>query len=184
MKSTKQRITLCCILFITLLSCTQQTLDFDQFDELKAEPVIEASILYIEVPERVINLTDQTDFFAQDFNFDAFSSDFFAERVIEGTVTYEVENATSKALEVTVEFLDESGAILDSEFFEIGPAPPARTIQRELVYGGTGRSIDIIKNTSSIRVSAVNLGGTATTSPFPNANVTLKSKGEFKLSVI
>ncbi|MDB4292385.1 hypothetical protein N9954_03200, partial [Maribacter sp.] len=120
MESTKQLISLCCIFFITLVSCTQQTLNFDQIDNLKAEPVLEASIIYIEVPERVINLVDDTNFFTQDFNFDAFSSDFFAERVIEGTVTYEVENTTSKALEVSIEFVDESGAVLDTEDFAIG----------------------------------------------------------------
>lgn len=183
MESIKRIIALYCVFFSMLISCTQQTLNFDQIDDLKAEPEIEASIVYIEAPERIINLATQTNFFTGDFNFDAFSSDFFAERVIEGTVTYVVENTTSKALEVTVEFLDESGTVLDTEEFSIGPAPTA-ILQREIAYGGSGRSIDIIKNTSSIRVSAENLGGTATTSNFPNPMVTLKSKGKFKLSVL
>lgn len=184
MEFTKKLFIISCVFFGMLISCTQQTLNFDQVDDLIAEPVMEASILYVEAPERIINQATETNFFAQDFNFDAFSSDFFAERVIEGTVTYEVENATSKALEVTIDFLSESGEVLDTEFFEIGPAPPARILQREIPYGGQGRSIDILINTSSIRVSAENLGGTATTSPFPNANITLKSKGKFKLSVL
>ena len=183
MESTKRIIALCCVIFSTLISCTQQTLNFDQIDDLKAEPVLEASILYIEAPERIINLATQTTFFTDEFNFDAFSSDFFAERVIEGSITYVIENTTTKALEVTVEFLDDSGAVLDTEDFSISP-PPMGILERETGYGGTGRNIDIIKNTSSIRVSVENLGGTATTSNFPNPRVTLKSKGKFKLSVL
>ena len=183
MRSNKHVIALCWVVFCTLVSCTQQTLDFDQFDDLKAEPVLEASIIYIEVPERIINLATETNFFTEDFNFDAFSADLFAERVIEGTVTYVIENTTTKTLNITVEFLDESGAVLDTENFSTNP-PPSPALEFERAEGGTGRSIDIIKNLSSIRVSAENLGGTATTSVFPDPKVTLKSKGKFKLSVL
>ncbi len=182
MKLTKQLVVCCSIFFVLLFSCSD-SLNFDQADSLVAEPELEASLLYIEAPERIINLATATNFFVQDFNFDAFSSDFFAERVIEGTVTYEVENTTSKELEVTVEFLDESGVILDTEIFAVEAAPTA-VLEREIAYGGTGRSIDIIINTSSIRVSAENLGDTMSTSIFPDPKVTLKSKGKFKLSVI
>ena len=183
MESAKHAIVLCCVFFSTLISCTTQTLDFNQANDLIAEPEIEASIIYVEVPERVINLVEDRDFFSQDFNFDAFSSDIFADRVIEGTVTYVIENTTSKQLEITIEFLDEAGTVLDTEFFTIPQAPTA-TLQREIFYGASGRSIDIIKNTSSIRVSAINFGGTATTSTFPNPIVTLKSSGKFKVSLI
>lgn len=183
MKLTKQIIVLCGYLLVLLSSCSD-TLDFDQADTFVAEPEVEASLLYIEAPERVINLATASNFFAQNFNFDAFSSDFFAERVIEGTVTYVVENTTSKELEVTVEFLDEAGTVLDTEIFAVDPAPTA-VLQREIAYGGTGRSLDIIRNTSSIRVSAENvLGDTTSTSNLPDPKVTLKSKGKFKLSVI
>lgn len=183
MKLMKQSLAFCSIFFVLLSACSD-SLNFDQADSLKLEPEIEASILYIEAPERTINLGTATSFFSQDFNFDAFSSDFFAERVLEGSVTYVVENTTSKQLEVVVEFLDDSGVVLDTELFMVEPAPPVDILEREIAYGGTGRSIDIIKNTSSIRVNAENLGDTTSTSGIPDAKVTLKSKGKFKLSVL
>lgn len=183
MKLTKQITMLCSIFFLLLGSCSDP-LDFDQAKTLTAEPDFEASLLYVEVPERSINLATATNFFVQNLNFDAFNSNFFADRVIEGSVTYVIENTTSKALEVTIEFLDESAAVLDAETFTLDPEPTA-VIEREILYGGTGRSLDIIKNTSSIQIRAENvLGDNTSTSSLPDPKVTLKSKGRFKLSVI
>ena len=182
MKMTRQIMALSAI-FLVLLSSCSEAVDFDQADDLIAEPEVEASILYIEVPERIINLAPAASFFSQDFNFDAFSDDLFAERVIEGTVTYEVENTTSKELLVVVQFLDAGDAVLDTETFMVDPAPTS-ILQTEIVYGPSGRSIDIIKNTSSIRVSAENLGDNTSISTLPDPLVTLKSKGKFRLSLI
>jgi len=182
MKLTKQSIILCGIFFTTLFSCSD-SLDFNQAELLTLEPEVEASLLYIEAPERIINLATESNFFTQNFNFDAFSADFFADRVIDGTVTYEVANTTSKELIVTVEFLAESGLILDTEIFTVDSAPTT-TLVREIAYGGTGRNIDIIKSTSSIQVSAENvLDDTTSTSGIPDAKVALRSKGKFKLKV-
>ncbi len=182
MKMTRRIMALSAV-FLALLGSCSEAVDFDQADDLIAEPEVEASILYIEVPERIINLTTGASFFFQDFNFDAFSDDLFAERVIEGTVTYEVENTTSKELVVTVQFLDTGGSVLDTETFMVAPAPTS-ILQTDIIYGPSGRSIDIIKNTSSIRVSAENLGDTTSVSTLPDPLVTLKSKGKFTLSLI
>ena len=183
MKLTKHSVIVIAVFFGLFSSCSD-SLNFNQAEDLIAEPEIEASLLYIETPERIINLATASNFITQDFNFDAFSSNFFAERVIEGTVTYVVENTTSKELVVTVQFLDESGTVLDTEVFSVAAAP-TEILEVEIPYGGTGRSIDIIKNTSSIQVTGENVtGDTTSTSGVPDAKVTLKSKGKFKLSII
>ncbi len=154
--------------------------DFNQYDDISLRPIYEASILYVEAPERLINEVTTTNFFSQDFNFDAFSEPFFAERVLDGIIIYELENTTSKALDVIVEFLDEGGNILDTEAFQLEPAPTAR-LRREIAYGEAGRNLDIITNTSTIRVSATNLGDTTSTSNLPDPMVTLKSSGKFRV---
>lgn len=170
------------VVFSALFLCCSEKQDFDQYQALSLEPIIEASILYVEAPERAINLVTQNTFYTRDFNFDAFSDNIFSERVIEGTVVYEVENTTSKALDIVVEFLDAAGGVLDTESFSVAPAPTA-VLQREIFYGPGGRSIDIIKNTSSIRVSALNLGDNTSTSSLPDPKVTLKSSGQFRVRV-
>ncbi|NNE77876.1 MAG: hypothetical protein HKN31_12480, partial [Pricia sp.] len=167
------------LLFAMLSSCVEEQ-DFGQFDQLEATPTLEGSMLYIEAPEYLINQTGAADVFSQNFNFDAFSSDLFAERVIDGTVTFIVENTTSKELAITVEFLDEAGNVLDTENFAIEPAPTAE-LQRDIAYGPAGRSIDIIKNTSSLRTTATNLGDTSSTSSLPEPKIILKSSGKFRV---
>jgi hypothetical protein len=177
MKSIK--VVLYLVMLLILGSCSERQ-DFTQYDDISLTPTYEASILYMEAPERLINQVTTTNFFTQDFNFDAFSEPFFAERVLDGIVIYEVQNTTSKALDIVVEFLDEAGNTLDMETFRIDPAPTA-VLRREIAYGNSGRSLDIVRNTSTIRVSATNLGDNTSTSSLPDPLVTLKSSGQFRL---
>lgn len=167
-------------LFLVLFGSCVERQDFNQYDNLSLTPTYEASILYMEVPERLINELVTNTFFTQDFNFDAFSEPFFAERVLDGFVIYEVENTTSKALNIIVEFLDEGGAILDMETFQLDPAPTA-VLRREIAYGDSGRNLDIVRNTSTIRISASNMGDNTSTSSLPNPLVNLKSSGKFRI---
>lgn len=165
--------------FAIASSCAEKQ-DFDQLDDLDITPTSEASLLYIEAPERIINEVSGTNFYSQTFNFDAFSEEFFADNILDGIITYEVENTTSKPLDITFEFLDDSGNSLDSENFTVNAAPTA-IIQREIAYGPAGRSLDIIRNTSAIRVSATNLGDNTSVSSLPNPTIYLRSSAKFRL---
>ena len=164
----------------TLAGCSEKQ-DFDQFDDLDITPTVEASIIYIESPENLINLASGVNFFTGDFNFDAFNEDFIAERVLEGLVVYELENTTSKPIDVSFQFLDEAGNILDTESFSIPPAPTA-VLRREVAYGGaSGRSIDIIANTSAIRVNATNQGDSSSVSSLPDPKIILRSSAQLRI---
>ncbi len=166
--------------FCLLASCAEPQ-DFSQFDDLEITPVVEGSILYVESPESVINQIEGINFITQDFNFDAFSEDFVAERTIDGVVIYEVENTTSKRLNIMVEFLDEAETVLDTEIFAVDPAPTS-ILRREISYGGaSGRSIDIIRNTSSLRVGAENLGDNSTTSILPDPKIILRTSAKLRI---
>ena len=160
-----------------VISCVED-IDADQFDELALTPTYEASLLSVEASEELINQVTGNTVFSNNFNFDAFNSNVFADRVIEGTITYVIENTTSKELEITVEFLDDGDAILDTEVFTVQPAPTI-ILQREIVYGPSGRSIDIVTNLSSIRVSAENLGDDMSISSESDPMISLKSSGKF-----
>ena len=179
MKRILQIVFVMLLLFCGNISCTEE-LDFNQFDDLEATPTYEGGILYLEAEEDLINLISGSDVFSQNFNFDAFSSDIFADRVLDGTITFVVENTTSKELAIIVELLDEGDNVTDTEVFSIQPAPTA-IIQREIAYGDSGRSIDIIKTLSTIRVTATNLGDNTSVSNLPDPLITLKSSGKFRL---
>lgn len=172
-------ILLTALLLTGFPSCVERQ-DFDQYDALAVTPTVEASLLYIEAPERVINQISGTDFVQQIFNFDAFAEDFVSENLLDGVVRYQVENTTSKPLELTFELLDEGGNTLDTEAFSIDAAPTPLLV-REIAYGPGGRSIDIIRNTSSIRVTARNLGDNTSTSSLPNPMVILRSSAQFRI---
>lgn len=177
MKYLFKHVFLVIFVLLTISSCVED-IDSSQFSDLELTPTLEASLLYIESSERLINLITDGTVFSDNFNFDAFNSDVFSERVIEGSITYIVENTTSKELELTIEFLDEDDLVLDTEVFSIQAAPTS-ILQREIAYGQTGRSIDIITSLSSIRVSAINLGDTTSTSSVSNASISLQSSAKF-----
>lgn len=166
------------IILLALYSCIERQ-NFDQYDDLEIIPTVEASILYIESPERLLNEIPGQDFYSQNFNFDGFSVDAFSDRVLDGFVFYEIENTTSKEMEATVEFLDEGGSTLDTQYFHIDPAPTP-LVQLQVAYG-TGRSIEIIKNTSSINVSVRNLGDNSSVSNLPDPKIIFRSSGQFRL---
>ena len=163
-----------------LISCSDEQ-DFGQFDDLDIIPTAEAALLFVQVPEEEINQGGGPNFYTQTFNFDAFQEGFFAENVIDGTITYEVENTTSKPLDVTIEFIDDADNVLDTENFMIDPAPTA-VLRREITYGTpTGRDINIIINTSAIRITGINLGDNTSVSPLPDPTAFIRSSAKFRI---
>lgn len=176
----RYRVLFTFLLLLGMNSCVEK-LNFDQYDDLEITPTVEASILYVESPERIINASPGQNFYSQDLNFDAFSEDAFADRVLDGYMFYEIENTTSKELEATVEFLDEQGNVLDDQYFHVDPAPTPLT-QIQVAYGtGSGKSIEIIKNTSSIRINVQNLGDNSSVSNLPDPKIIFRSSGKFRL---
>ncbi|HET8735187.1 MAG TPA: hypothetical protein VFM69_01180 [Pricia sp.] len=170
-------VLLCCA---SLFSCVEEQ-DFGQYDELNITPILEASMLYVEAPESLVNDAADAEVISRNFNFDAFTSDLFSERVIDGTITYIAENTTSKQMDFRIEFLDVNGNLLDVEIFAVDPG---QVYQRDIAYGSAGESIEIIKNTSSLRVTATNAtGDTESVSNLPDPKIVLKSSGKFRMRV-
>ncbi|MBQ4914093.1 hypothetical protein J8L85_06580 [Maribacter sp. MMG018] len=166
---------------VLLWSCSEEQ-DFGQYDDLSITPTFETSIFFVKAQESIINRVSGLNFYTQDFNFDAFEEEFFSERVQEGVITYELENTTSKEIEVLIEFLDDNETVLDSEFFRMDGAPTAQLI-REVAYGSTGKNLDIIRNTSEVRLSARNLGDNSSTSDLPDPAIVLRSSAKFTVRV-
>ncbi len=170
------------LLPIFFVGCADEQ-DFDQINDLEVIPTVEASLFFLETPEQLINLVTGVNFYSQTFTFTAFEEQFFADNVLEGVITYELENTTSKPLVIQVDFLDAGDNILDTENFSLVPAPTA-VLTREVTYGDGGRSIDVIKMTTNIRISATNLGDNSSVSSLPSPKVVLRSSGRFKVQLV
>ncbi|WP_419213867.1 hypothetical protein ACNR9Q_06850 [Maribacter sp. X9] len=167
--------------FLGVSSCSEKQ-DFDQMENLAITPTYETSIFYVKAQESIINRVSGLSVFSQDFNFDAFEEPFFAERVLSGVLSYELENTTSKPIEITLDFLDPNDTVLDTESFQRDAAPTA-TLVRDVNYGTTGKSLDIIRNTSKIRLTARNLGDNSSTSSISDPAIVLRSSAKFTLEL-
>jgi len=135
---------------------------------------------YFESDETTINATGSGVFYQEIFTFEAFSDPNIADRVIDGTITYQIENTTSKPLSLLIEFLDAGGNVLDSEPFIVNEEPTA-LLERQVAYGDGGKSLDILRNTTNIRVSGENLGDATSQSSQNEPKVILRSSAAFRI---
>ena len=159
-------------------SCTEEQ-DFDQIDDLSITPTLASGLFYFESDEATINSAGGlTTFYSQEVNFDAFNEQYVAERLLEGAITYEIDNTTSKELRIFIDFLNEAGQPLDREVFTI-EANPSETVVREVIYGPDGKPIDILANTSSLRVTANNLGDGSSVSSAEDPKIIFRSGAQF-----
>ncbi|MDT0607920.1 hypothetical protein [Croceitalea rosinachiae] len=181
MKNLVFCVFLIAIILGVLSSCADDQ-NFEQFDDLSVEPTVASSIFYFESDEATINFAGSGAFYSEVFTFEAFNEAFVSENVLDGVITYEVENTTTKELNITIDFLDADGNVLDSEFFAIQPAPAA-ILERQIAYGDTGRSLDILRNTTNIRVRGDNVGDATSTSSLSEPKIILRSSAEFRLKL-
>ncbi|MBO0590438.1 hypothetical protein I2486_03370 [Cellulophaga sp. E16_2] len=170
------------LLFLFVITACSDEQNFDQARDLDVITDATGPILYFESTEALIN---SSPIITQNVNFDGFSSELFSDRVISGSLTFQIENTTSKQLEIRLEFLNEAGDPVDVEVFSVDAAPPAVIVDREVFYGpATGKSIDIIKSTSSLRMIFTNNSGSTSVSSLPDPKLIFRSSASFKLRVI
>lgn len=169
-------------LFLAMGACADEQ-NFDQVDDLEVIPTAATSIFYFESDENTINQAPIGAFYTQTFTFEAFNQDFVADNVLDGTITYQVENTTSKELDILIEFLDAGGNVLDTENFIIQPEPTA-LIERQITYGPGGRSLDILINTTDIRVVGTNLGDNTSQSSVPQPLIIFRSSAVFRVRLL
>lgn len=162
-------------------SCSEEQ-DFNQLDDLAIEPVVASSIFYFESDEELINQVGAGAFYSEVFTFEAFAEDFIASRLVDGVLTYEIENTTSKSINLEIEFLDENDNVLDTETFNI-QAEPAPVTEIQVSYGPGGKSLDILTNTRKVRVNATNLGDGSSTSSQEEPRIILRSSAAFRVRV-
>lgn len=179
MKGFLGRLLLAFILVpLIFCSCTEEQ-DFNQFNDLRITPLVASGLIYLESDEATINAVGGLgNFYVQTINFDAFNEQFVSENLLEGTLFYEIDNTTSKRLAITIEFLDAANNVLDVESFDVQPNQPT-TFVREVDYGPTGKNLNILRETSSIRVAASNLSDSTSISSDPEPKVILRTAAEF-----
>lgn len=171
-----------CLLSISILVSCSEEVNFNQADDLVVEPTLASSIFYFESTEEIINLAGSGAFYSENFTFEAFSEAFIADRILDGVITYQLENTTSKEIDIEIEFLDGSGNVLDSESFII-QADPAPLTEIRVAYGAGGKSLDILRNTRNIRVNGVNLGDDNSISSQPEPKIILRSSAAFTVKL-
>lgn len=164
-------------MFLLFQSCVEEQ-DFDQINDLTITPTVATGIFYFESDQNTIDDVGFNNvFYAQTLDFEAFNEPYVAERLLEGVLLYEVENTTNKLLQVTIEFLDANGMVLDTETFNIA-AYPSGNFNREVAYPGD-KPLAILTNTTDLRLTAILVGEDTNSIEQVDPKIILRSAGEF-----
>ncbi len=183
MKNKSPFILVFFICLLSLFSCSDEQ-DYDQARDLEVIPDISGPIIYLETTEAAINAASPGPI-SQNINFDGFAAGVFSDRVISGSIKFQFENTTSKNMQIRIDFLDATNNSLDFELIQVPAGPPLRRIDREIFYGPPSvRSIDIIRNTSSLQLTFINNSNNNSVSSLPDPKLIFKSSASFKLRIL
>ncbi|MBU2997078.1 hypothetical protein KO500_11570 [Cellulophaga baltica] len=166
------------IFILVLASCSDEQ-DFSQAKDLEVTTDLSGPILSVEASEDVLNAGV---FATQEVNFDGFQNENFSDRVLSGVINFQLNNTTSKQLDVTVDFLNDGGAVIDTKFMTIDEAPPEQIVLDSIVYDDS--NLEILKNISSIALSVQNNSGTTSVSSLDDPKFTFQSSGSFIIEVL
>ncbi|MEA1785905.1 hypothetical protein U1E44_07365 [Arenibacter sp. GZD96] len=165
---------------VMLTSSCIRDQNFENLEDLSVFPTVTVPLLALESIENGFNEAEKSEVLTQEFTWDEFLME--KERLLSGVVSYQIDNTTSKELNVVVAFLDSTGYDLDTESFLL-PAGPTGILQREVTYGtASGKNIDILRNTASINIRIQNLGDSHSSSVLLDPKVSVVSSGKFSLS--
>lgn len=119
---------------------------------------LEGTLINLEAEEHLANQSGSPIIISKNFEIQNFFPSFNTEKAGICVLNYQIENTTSKDVNVIVVFLDRDGAYLDLESF-ILPTAPTGILNREVTYGtASGKNIDVIKNAVTVKVSVHNMG--------------------------
>lgn len=167
------------LVVLVLAACVKDQ-DFGQYDDLQVRPTYEASIIYLQTTQQYMDGVASDTLVSQTYDFGGFSDDLVTERLLEGVMVYELTNMTNRPVTLALDYIDAGGNVLDTQTFLMSAAPTA-VQYLEVAYGGSGRNINIIRNTAAIRMSAVL--GSATTTGDSQAQFTFKTAARFKIEI-
>jgi len=154
-----------------MFSCVESQ-DFGQYQDLEITPTMPVGLISYEVLETIINKASPGV---------SFNDDIIADRIIEGSISFQIVNTSSKTIEITVSFLGENDNELDKREFRVNRAIDEPIILDSIVPYNQSETHRVIKNISSIRLSVINLGDNASQPNLDDPKIILKSSAEFKI---
>lgn len=169
------------LLPLVFWACTEEQYT-EQFEELQVQPSLESSLFYLRSTEEVINVFGGIgSVYEEEFEFDAFSQDFVDDRILEGFILYEIDNTTSKPLRIEVDFLNED-QLLDTEQLQVSAYEENYSLQ--VFYGPGDKPLEILANTTVLRVRVVNLGDNVSESTLPSPSLVFRSSFQVTLTLL
>jgi hypothetical protein len=150
------------------ISCSS-SLDFDQANDLKLNPIIVTNLTYFDVPahEFVTNGMETNAAFAA-LNFDAFRDSFFRENLFRADLFFEITNTINRAYVIDLVLLNKADQPVYSINFNI-PASNGtpQVITKTEIFEGT--KLDLLKQTEKMGFRLVMLPGTLLTESSPGS---------------
>ncbi|WP_248722176.1 hypothetical protein [Seonamhaeicola sp. ML3] len=162
-------------LLFLCIACTKD-IDFEQAKNIEISPTIESSIIFFEAQapgfiENGVEVPVTGDF----IEVDVFNSSFINDNLTKVDLVFETENSLPRDFHFDLNFVSESGDILDNfSFLTSESSTHTKTFE--------GDALDVLKNTSILAFTLTMLPGDAINIS-TTGSIGLKSRGVFYFNI-
>lgn len=168
------------LLVLGIVSSCVKDIDTGQIDDFSATPIVESSLLRLEVSDSIVDLLPLNTAVKDSLLYEGFRNNVITDHLTKADLYFEFVNTTAKPYNIVIQFVDGTDQVLDSQNFNVSGAVSGEVIvNRTVEY--TGNKLNVITDTQKIRFVAEALA--KPNSVLPDPKLIFKCSGKMYLLV-
>ena len=166
-------------------SCVKDT-DFEQYDTLTINPIMEVSLVKAQEPASsfVDSSGNQLSSISDQVVLDVFTSDFVIDNLIKAELVFGITNSIDKAFQIQIDFYDSTDMLQHTFSIDIDNSPTNTPLYTEYIKVFENMNLSAPKSTTKleITINLISSSGSILT-PDSAGSILLASKGIFYLKI-
>ena len=166
-------------------SCVRDT-DFEQYDTLTINPIMEVSLVKAQEPASsfVDSSGAELVFISDQVVLDVFTSDFVIDNLIKAELVFGMTNSIDKAFQIQIDFYDSTDMLQHTFSIDIDNSPTNTPLYTEHIEVFENMNLSALKSTTKleITINLISSSGSILT-PDSAGSILLASKGIFYLKI-
>jgi hypothetical protein len=166
-------------------SCVKDT-DFEQYDTLTINPIMEVSLVKAQEPASsfVDSSGNQLSSISDQVVLDVFTSDFVIDNLIKAELVFGITNSIDKAFQIQIDFYDSTDMLQHTFSIDVDNSPTYTPLYTEHIKVFENMNLSALKSTTKleITINLISSSGSILT-PDSAGSILLASKGIFYLKI-
>ena len=166
-------------------SCVKDT-DFEQYDTLTINPIMEVSLVKAQEPASsfVDSSGNQLSSISDQVVLDVFTSDFVIDNLIKAELVFGIANSIDKAFQIQIDFYDSTDMLQHTFSIDVDNSPTNTPLYTEHIEVFENMNLSALKSTTKLEIT-INLISSSWSILTPDSagSILLASKGIFYLKI-